>query len=258
MRYNNKRKGYKRKRRVYRRRKPSTKTIVKYKNKAGSVGYPLGQTFTTTLKYVQRFTFNSSLDGQSLLQTFSANSCYDPDSVGTGHQPMNFDQLCGNSAFFRKYTVIGSKLRVQVLTSQNNNNILFVHKGEANTVPAISDDITKLLEQGNICYKLLPQQWQGDTPGTNSTGGGGAQRTITCTFSPVKDGMVSRGNVLTDGALTASWNSNPATQYYYTIGMSPMEPDTASGVKENIGRVDCLVTIYYRVHFSEPNIQNQS
>lgn len=253
--YNN----YRKKRKTYRRkkRKYTTKKVIRYKNKAGSIGYPLGQTFTTTLKYVQRFTFNSTLDGQSLLQTFSANSCYDPDSSGIGHQPMNFDQLCGDSAFFRKYTVIGSKLTVQVLTSQNNNNVLFVHKGEANTVPSLTDDITKLLEQGNICYKLVPQQWQG-TPGAGTAGGSGSQRTITCTFSPVKDGMVTRGNVLTDGSLTAPFNANPATQYYFTIGMSPLEPDTVAGTKENIGRVDCLCTIYYRVHFSEPNIQNQS
>lgn len=248
----------KRKRNYRRRKRFNSRRVTKYKRKPGSIGYPLGQTYTTVLKYCQRFTFKSSLDGQSLIQTFSANSCYDPDSSGIGHQPMNFDQLCGPNGFFTKYTVIGSKITCQVLTSQNNNCILFIHKGETNSVPSSSDDITKLLEQGNICYRLIPQQYQSGAPGATSMGGSGVQRTIRCTFSPVKDGMVTKGNVLTDGNLTANFNSNPATQYYYTIGMSPMEPDTATGVKEDIGQVDCLVTIHYRVHFSDPRVQNQS
>lgn len=253
-----KKRVYKRRRRNYKKKKYNSRAVTRYKRQPGSIGYPLGQTYTTTLKYCQRVTFDSNLDGQSLIQTFSANSCYDPDSTGTGHQPMNFDQLCGVNGFFTKYTVIGSKICVQMLTSQNNNSIVFVHKGETNSVPSVTDDITKLLEQGNICYKLVPQQHQGGSPANTSVGGTGLQRTIRCTFSPVKDGMVSKGNVLSDGNLTANFNANPATQYYYTIGVSPMEPDTGSGVKEDIGRIDCLVTIHYRVHFSDPRIQAQS
>lgn len=42
---------------------------------------------------------------------FRANSIYDPDETGIGHQPMGFDQWTG---LFRHYCVVGAKISIQV------------------------------------------------------------------------------------------------------------------------------------------------
>lgn len=41
---------------------------------------------------------------------FRLNSMFDPDSTGTGHQPMRFDQM---SAFFANYCVVGAKVNIR-------------------------------------------------------------------------------------------------------------------------------------------------
>ncbi len=53
--------------------------------------------------------------------TWSLNSLFDPDVTGTGHQPMQYDQLTG---IYRKYQVYGAK--VQLEFSNPSTDGLFV------------------------------------------------------------------------------------------------------------------------------------
>lgn len=51
---------------------------------------------------------------------YRANDMYDPDSSGTGHQPLGFDQYM---AFYNHFTVVGSKIKVTpVNDSQSTSN----------------------------------------------------------------------------------------------------------------------------------------
>jgi len=59
-----------------------------------------------TVRYVDWFTFNFTSGLGTYV--FSANSLFDPNTTGTGHQPLVFDQL---AALYNHYTVLKSRLK---------------------------------------------------------------------------------------------------------------------------------------------------
>lgn len=63
------------------------------------------------LRYCQTFQLNPGIGGIAV-QEFRANSIYDPDKSGTGHQPSNRDRLIGTNGLYDRYTVLGSKATV--------------------------------------------------------------------------------------------------------------------------------------------------
>ena len=67
------------------------------------------------LRYVTEITLNASGVGLSA-HYFSANGMFDPDVTGTGHQPLYYDQWMVN---YEHYQVLGSKIKVTALPSQN-------------------------------------------------------------------------------------------------------------------------------------------
>lgn len=74
----------------------------------GKPGFP--DMFVTTLDYVSNGTFAGGVPTPTA-QVFLANSLYDPDSTGTGHQPKYYDQLI---AVYGKYLVYGCKYELEV------------------------------------------------------------------------------------------------------------------------------------------------
>ena len=175
---------------------------------------------------------------------------------------MGFDQLCGpnnNTAFFGKYTVIGAKIRIDLMGLSNNNSILLLHKGA--NFPGLTDGLEKILEQGNVTYRMVPAAGNDtETSGDSTAGYSGSNKfTLRSTYSPVKDGLVSKGNVMEDGVLTAPYNLNPAQPYYWTLCMLPFNKEGGSGyTNEAIGTISGLITIEYRVIFTDPNLMIQS
>ena len=61
-----------------------------------------------TLRYSQKFTISASL-AQAGTYVFRANSMYDPDLSGSGHQPRGFDQLM---SMYDHFQVIGAKITI--------------------------------------------------------------------------------------------------------------------------------------------------
>ena len=92
-----------------------------------------------TLRYGQRFALTSGA-GLAATQIFSANSLYDPDESGLGHQPRGFDQLM---TMYDHYQVIGAK--ITVMTAQPSTSGLVGISLQDNNVP--SSDVEDRLEQ---------------------------------------------------------------------------------------------------------------
>jgi len=57
------------------------------------------------------------------IQVFRANSMFDPDFTGTGHQPMYRDQIV---AQYQTYKVLSAKFHYEFSTSNTNNGIVSV------------------------------------------------------------------------------------------------------------------------------------
>ena len=100
---------YKRRRRVYRLKR---KRYRKARNLVLG-GFP--KTKIVKLRYVQEITLNSA-SGVYDVHSFRANSLFDPDYNGVGHQPSNFDRWM---EIYNHYTVVGSKITAKYMPSTN-------------------------------------------------------------------------------------------------------------------------------------------
>lgn len=88
--------------------------------------------------------------------TFSANSLYDPDVTGTGHQPLGYDQW---SEFYNHYTVMSSKISVTfvcretVSPSTLDDAVVGICLMDDNSIPFA--DVNTMREQGRARFKYM-------------------------------------------------------------------------------------------------------
>lgn len=93
-------------------------------------GFP--KSVMARLRYTEEFNMNcGSLSSTNYI--FHANSAYDPNYSGGGHQPRGFDRFM---AMYDHFTVVGSKITVQ-----------YANKSGGNDIPAywdvhLTDDVT--------------------------------------------------------------------------------------------------------------------
>lgn len=79
-------------------------------------GIPIGT--RARLRYVDNIQM-SSASGVMGTHFFRANSIYDPDFTGTGHQPMGRDEMAN---YFNHYVVVGAKLTVEWLNASADSS----------------------------------------------------------------------------------------------------------------------------------------
>lgn len=84
------------------------------------------------------------------MQIFNLSSLYDPDTTGTGHQPMGFDQLI---PLYDHYTVHRAKVRV-TFTSNDATYPQFavLALSDTSTLPS---NLGTVIENGRCQYKIL-------------------------------------------------------------------------------------------------------
>lgn len=112
----------------------------------------LGKTFKQRFRYCDQIELNAT-SGVPAVYSFRANSLFDPDYTGTGHQPIGFDQLMN---FYTHYTVIGAKLTATFVSSSNNATqgaaICGIELSGSSTPTTTLNDI---FEQGNTSYRTM-------------------------------------------------------------------------------------------------------
>lgn len=81
-----------------------------------STGFP--KSTAVKLRYVDSIQMDAGV-GTVASHAFVANSCFDPDKVLGGHQPLGFDQW---SAFYNHYVVVGSRIKA-TFTSQSSSPV---------------------------------------------------------------------------------------------------------------------------------------
>lgn len=150
---------------------------------------------------------------------FRANSLYDPDFSGAGHQPMYFDEM---SAIYNHWTVIGSKITATFVPREQGD-------GAAHVGIFCDDDLTvpttvpELLEQlGTRCNTM---GFLGVIP-----------KTVTAKYSAKKE---YGGSILANNSLQGSIANNPVEDSYFNV--FAFSTNSSGGDF----RVDVLVKIDY-------------
>lgn len=232
---------------TYRKRKPSTrytkrKPVSRYRKRR----IPRSVTTLSNIPTMQKLryvtnVYISASGGTPASHSFRANSLYDPDYTGTGHQPMRFDQL---ATFFARYIVVGAKITVSWQGTTAD--------AEAVGAPAVcmiqlddngtpGTDFTSLIEQGKCKYMLI-----------NDIAGRSPKK-ISQTFSAKKFFNISniKDNMEPYGALVST---NPADDAYFHITLQSLL-GTTGGISVT-GYF--LVVIDFIALFSEPITLAQS
>lgn len=181
------------------------------------------------LKYVEYITLNAP-SATSARNIFRANSCFDPNQTGIGHQPLGFDQW---SIFYDHYTVVGSKCTAQFMAQGSSSAI------DSSIVGIILTDNTSvlpppetLLEQPKSSHRIL-------------TNGNATQKaTVRKGFSAKK--FFGLKSIKDNRALVgASTTANPSEDAYFSVYQ--MAYDAAL----NPNPIKVVVTINYLVYFTE-------
>lgn len=175
------------------------------------LGKGLPKKIMVTHKYRESVTL-STVAGVIAFYQFSCNGMFDPNTTGTGHQPMYFDQL---GALYDHYTVIGSKIIWKVVPYASGANTgmkmaVFIND-DTTTTPTTVDMIA---EETSGQLRLIPT-------GSNNT------FTFNQKWSAKK---AFGGSVMANDKLSGDTSANPTEQSYYQIALSGI-----GGQVDNVG-----------------------
>lgn len=192
------------------------------------------------MRYVENVTIPHGALGVPSVYTFRANSIYDPNYTGVGHQPLHHDRY---TSLYNHYTVLGAKIKATFATANATQYTGVICGIKLDDNGTLGTTLSNIVEHGSTytSYKYMDF--------TVATGKG---RTIVKRgFSPkkffgLKDIKDNRDSV------GAPSGSNPAEMAYFTcfyghLNGTQVLPD-----------VDLNVEIEYLVQFSEPIDQPSS
>lgn len=199
-----------------------------YRPRLTGSGVPSGMPIqrVANLRYCQTFQLTSTTSS-IVSQVFRANSIYDPDYSGLGHQPMGRDQW---AALYNHGVVIGSKINVQCISPSPETELFWTGcmLNASTTVPYGS--ATAFVEARKGSYKLCnPTQ--------------GKSNWLTSMFSAKKYFNIKDIKDNLD-RLGFQVGNNPTEEAAFIVWMQALNSGTVTA--------EYVVTIDYIVLFSEP------
>lgn len=186
-------------------------------------------TKTIKLRYVDQFNLDGPT-GVNSVRVFRANSIFDPDYTGTGHQPLGRDQW---SVFYDHYCVLGAKITAKFVSTGSTASTDACMVGillKDNSTTIVSP--TTIMEQTNSGYAVL----------TNSNAS--QTKTIRKGYSARK--FFNLKDVKDNRALVgAQFGSTPPEDAYFHVYQTPLSPS------DDARPIRVIVTIEYIVNLSE-------
>lgn len=189
----------------------------------GLYGFP--PTLAAKLKYVETLAFSSAL-GAVQSNVFRANSLFDPNETGVGHQPMYFDQF---AAIYNRYVVRKARMKVtfNVVTETAATSCFTVGViGQSNS--SIDTLPTTNMEDNHSKYAIM-----------NGRNGGTGQQVLYIDYIPERDLNISHRNTDVGAIMTLS----PVTQYKFIPWVADLQ---ATGTTN----VTAVIEIVFDAEFS--------
>jgi len=214
------------------------KSIVQgFNSRSGVFGFPVS--LRTKLRYVENISM-SSASGAMANNVFRANSLFDPNETGTGHQPMCFDQWM---TLYNHFMVIGSKITVHFAGDGGTSGVPLIYG------VALTDDATStsspgtIMENGTTKYRVTGASANYTQKTAPRISKGFSCKKFFNITNPLDNVLRLGGNVAAD----------PTEIAFFSVFLGCL-PDTAT----DIGATQLTVVIDYLTIFSEPKEQAQS
>lgn len=226
---------YVKKRRYVRKPKKAFKKKRVYKKRRGkrinpyssNIGLPLRK--TVKLIYCEQFVVSPVTAGLAATQRMLINSMFDPNSTGTGHQPLGFDQW---ALHYSEYLVKGAKITTTFTNvTPGNSPIRIGHTYQPGT--SLDHDLTDRLER---------QRWQHNKI---LLGAIDSKASITSYFSTKKFFAVK--DLRDEHQMTALITGSPTLPAYCIIWAQE-----ASGTGAFVEDLLCEVKIEFIAEFIKP------
>lgn len=140
----------------------------------------------------------TSTGGAMTVTRFALNGMYDPNISGTGHQPLNFDQM---TALYNHYTVIGAKATVSVINQTSGGTAGVFGITVNDDISVAFTDISGLGEQGAGKTRLLAAAMN-------------QPETMTQTWSAKQ---TFGGDIMANNSLSGTVSANPSELSYLDV-----------------------------------------
>lgn len=225
---------FKRRRRIFRRKR-------KYRNRSLVLGgFP--KTKIVRLRYVTEIAMDCGANAFAF-HNFRANSLFDPDFSGIGHQPSNFDRWM---QIYNHYTVVGSKIVAKYMPSTAASATAGGYFGVM-----LTDDSTTLSTiHGNGGVANIMEQRLNTT--SRFVAGAhvlGHPCTVSKRFSARR--FFGKKGMVMDSLYRGDVASNPAEEAFFTLYQLPVGANDPA-------RINVLVRIDYIAVLSEPKESDAS
>jgi len=185
--------------------------------------------FVVTLPYAEQFTL-TTVSGVPGYTIYKANSCYDPDTTGVGHQPRGLDQyfnLYNHGRVLKSwFKITGSAL------SSNTEPVIFSAVCATNTTALATNDI---MESPRSRWTVI-----GLASGTSV-------KTLTMSHYPKESFNNFSGD---EEIFTPAADVNYLTNYIFQV-------ENAAGSTATQA-IRCCLTIWYTVEFTDFSLPTQS
>lgn len=197
-------------------------------------GFP--DSITSVHRYSQYVNLDAGM-GAVTKQVFRANSMYDPDLTGTGHQPMGRDEM---SALYGHYCVDSARISVSAMPFGSTNypaayGLILDDDG------TVANDAHQIIEQANGKYVVFQNNYLASK----------AQSQMTATFDAKRFFHLDSSRDV-KYEIGAQVGSNPADGAYFVLWVGPLDGSS------DLNGVGFEVLIEYTVTWTERSTMVQS
>ncbi len=128
-------------------RRPRRRRVRRRSRKLAIAAQPVPNRKLVKLRYVDWITLNPTVTADTIVyKEFRANSAFDPDYTGAGHQPLGFDQWM---TFYDHFNVVGSKITCTWTPSDVNTHVGVYLDDDTTAVTSLRN----VLEQKGATYR---------------------------------------------------------------------------------------------------------
>lgn len=187
------------------------------------------------LRYAESIQLDAGI-GSVSSYNFRANSLFDPNETGIGHQPLGFDQW---AEFYNRYTVLGSRCTVIFNTDTNQTGVNQLCSLQLSRESSPGLNATTAIEDPNVATRVVNGVYNGKAGIVTLRKNYSAKK-----WFNVKDPMVLDHQ-------TCNFDQNPTENVRYIVSSWAMDGADPPNLH-------CTVIIDYIVKFSAPQRLLQS